>query len=332
MGWGLHRAHAGFRDAVDEVLDALGAEGARVRRDWLSPDPEVPIDHVTRAQPLLFALDVALGRVVRDWGTTPVALLGHSIGELAAAVLAGVFATADAAALLRDRVARLAAAPPGGMLAVGADRAAVAAVLDDAAVPDVVVAAVNAPWQTVLAGPVAPLAAAAAALAARGVVVRPVPAGVAFHSPALAPACAGAERAVAALPVHPARIEVRSAFTGSVLTPREAGDPAFWASHPTAPVLFWPALDGLLAAHRGPVVEAGPGQGLALLARRHPAVEEGRCTVVALLGRRPRPGEDVGAQADAELAGLERVRALVTTALDTTALDTTALDTTAVRA
>ncbi|GHB16573.1 hypothetical protein GCM10010377_02840 [Streptomyces viridiviolaceus] len=298
MAAGLMTAEPVFAEAMDEALTALtelgplGDRPAGLREDWLrSPDAAV-IDHVTRAQPLLFAVDYALGRLVLGWGVRPAALLGHSIGEVAAAVLSGVFTLRDAAALVHDRVTRLADAPPGGMAAVAATPDEVAPFLGD----EVAVGAVNAARQTVLAGLDAPLGAVTEALREAGFVVQRVPASTAFHSPALAPATGGAADRIAALPAGEPGIPVMSGYTARFLTPAEAKDPAFWSRQPVAPVLFWPALDALLATEDLVLVEAGPGQGLSQLARRHPAVRSGSSAVISLLPARPGPPEaDVAA-------------------------------------
>ncbi|MFC9505948.1 acyltransferase domain-containing protein [Streptomyces sp. NPDC057002] len=286
MAAGLLDAEPVFAEAMDEALTALtdlGGHSAGLREDWLGTADTAVMDHVTRSQPLLFAVDYALGRLVLDWGVRPVALLGHSIGEVAAAVLSRVFTLRDAAALVHDRVGRLAQAPPGGMAAVAATQDEVAPFLTDG----VVVGAVNALRQTVLAGLDDPLREVTAALADAGFVLQRVPASTAFHSPSLAPAMRGAGERIAALPVGETRIPVMSGYTARFLTPAETKDPAFWSRHPVAPVLFWPALDALLAEGDLVLVEAGPGQGLSQLARRHPAVRSGRSSVVPLLPARP---------------------------------------------
>ncbi|MFF5977448.1 acyltransferase domain-containing protein [Streptomyces olindensis] len=316
MAAGLLAAEPVFAEAMDEALTALadaggpGGHTTSLREDWLGSRDTALTDHVTRSQPLLFAVDYALGRLVLGWGVRPVALLGHSIGEVAAAVLAGVFTLPDAAAMVHDRVTRLADAPPGGMVAVAATREEVAPFLTDG----VVVGAVNALRQTVLAGPDDPLRTVTAALAGAGFVLQRVPASTAFHSPALAPAMSGADERIAALPVGEPRIPVMSGYTGRFLTPAEAKDPAFWSRQPVAPVLFWPALDALLAQGDPVLVEAGPGQGLSQLARRHPAVRSGRSAVVPLLPARPGTAEDdvtavrAAAAALRELAGVPDAR------------------------
>ncbi len=295
MAAGLYAWEPGFTEAIDTVFAALGADGTRLRDDWLAEEPGVPIDHVTRAQPLLFALDYALGAMVRGWGAQPVALLGHSAGELAAGALAGVLRPQDAAQVMWDRAHRLAAMPPGGMLVVAASVEELQPYLagdgNGGGDGDVVVGAVNAPRQTMLAGPVEPLARTTAELRAAGYTCIAVRATTAFHSPALRPAC-GIE-AYAGVKLAPPAVPIRSAYTTGLLTAETATDPWFWAAHPVEPVLFWPALDGLLADGGLFLVETGPGQGLSALARRHRCVRTGQSAVFPLLPALPKgPEED----------------------------------------
>ncbi|WP_042164024.1 acyltransferase domain-containing protein [Streptomyces sp. NBRC 110035] len=307
MAAGLHGVEPVFTDAMDEALAALAAPGplglrtAGLREDWLDCRDSAVTGHVTRSQPLLFAVDYALGRLVLDWSIRPVALLGHSIGEVAAAVLTGIFTLRDAAALVHDRVTRLADAPPGGMVAVAASPEELAPLLGG----EVVVAAVNAVRQTVLAGLAGPLRATTEELRAAGFVVRPVASFTAFHSPALAPAMEGADDLIAALPVGDPAIPVMSGYTARYLTPAEAKEPGFWSRQPLDPVLFWPALDALLDGRDLVLVEAGPGQGLSQLARRHPAVRSGRSAAVPLLPPAAGPPE---ADLAAVRAAAERLR------------------------
>jgi acyl transferase domain-containing protein len=283
MAAGLYRHEPAFTTAIDQVFEAMGRHGGPLRDDWLTDHPRVPLDHVTRSQPLLFAVDYALGRLLHSHGVRPAALLGHSIGELAAATLAGMFSLADAAALVLDRVGRLATAPPGGMLAVAASTAELTGYLTD----QVVVAAVNAPRQTIVAGPCAALDGVAARLRGDGFTCRPVPSHSAFHSPMLAPAARGAEALFGSIQIGLPAVPVYSGYTAAPLGTREARDPAFWARQPVAPVRFWPALDRLLAAGPFTLVEAGPGQGLSQIARRHRAVRAGESAVIPLLPARP---------------------------------------------
>jgi acyl transferase domain-containing protein len=278
MAAGLYRREPVFTAAIDEILDAMD-DGPHLRDDWLAQQPRVSIDHVTRSTPLLFAVDYALGRLVLSWGVRPVALLGHSIGEMAAATLAGTFDPVTAARLVAARVKVLAQAPTGGMLAVAASPEELSGYLGG----DLAVGAVNAPRQTVLSGLTASLDAVRQRLRADGFTCRPVPATSPFHSPAMAPLAAIEAPAFAAVRMRPPRLPIYSAYTGARLTAVTATDPDFWTRHPAMPVLFWPALEALLATGDHLLVEVGPGDGLVSIARRHPAVASGRSAALALL-------------------------------------------------
>ncbi|MER6772869.1 acyltransferase domain-containing protein [Streptomyces bacillaris] len=289
MGTGLYRAEPQFAAAVDEVFAAMGPNGAELRTDWLSEAPVLPLVHVTRSQPLLFTLGHALGRVLLDRGLRPAALLGHSIGEVVAASLAGVFGLESAVRLVIDRVTRLASVPAGGMVAVSATVEETTARLR----PEVEVGAVNAPRQTVISGPAEPLAATVEALRTDGFVCAPVASLTPFHSSALREVVSTGLESLAGRELCPPSIPIVSGYTAAPLKDEEATDPRYWARHPVAPVLFWPALESLLS--RGPhlLAECGPGQGLVTLARRHPDVRAGRSTGLALLGPSGDPGEEV---------------------------------------
>ncbi|GHF18935.1 hypothetical protein GCM10017786_60860 [Amycolatopsis deserti] len=282
MAVDLYHTHDGFRAAVDEVFALWGGEGARIRADWLGPDPEIELDDLRRSQPLLFAIGYALATALRGEGIEPVALAGHSVGEVVAAVVAGVFRLHDAAEVLAERVAQLADGPPGGMLAVAASVAEVIPYLD----AEVHVGAVNAARQIMLAGPSAPLANTARRLRAAEITVRPVRTRNPFHSPVLQPYADKALPTLRRLPLAPPKLPVYSGYTGKLLTAAEATDPAFWAAQPARPVYFADALAAAAESGRHLFVETGPGQGLTALARRHPAVTAAGSRAVALLPAR----------------------------------------------
>ncbi|MFJ8622727.1 acyltransferase domain-containing protein [Kitasatospora sp. NPDC093550] len=289
MAVGLYGAEPVFTAAMDEVFALMGAEGGRVRSDWLSERPAVPLDDVTRAQALLFAVDHALARMVLGWGIRPAAVLGHSVGEVVGAVLTGVLALPDAVRLQMDRISRISAAPPGGMLAVAAREEELAPYLSE----QVVVGVVNGAKQCVLAGPEDELAVVEAGLRVDGFLCRRTRAVQGFHSPGLAAAAARSLPTVAALRFSPPDPVLFSGYTAGPLGAAQATDPAFWAGQPAAPVLFGPALGALLDSGRYVLVEAGPGQGLTALARRRPAVVSGRSAAVPTLpARRGAPADD----------------------------------------
>lgn len=287
MAAGLYRHCAPFTAIMDQAFTALGSTGERLRAEWLSDGPADRLDDVTRAQPLLYAIDYALGRVTLSWGVEPVALLGHSVGEMAAATLAGVFDFADGMRLMRDRMEQFADTPAGGMLAV----AGAAADVEPHLYGSVAIAAVNAPRQILVAGPRAELAEVERTLRDQGYTCKAVRARQGFHSPAVAAAAARSVAAWESVALARPRRLVYSSQLGGALPPDVAVDPGFWARQPAAPVRFWPALQRLLDEHAVVLVESGPGQGLSAIARRHPAVVSGRSRVVPLLLARPGPDE-----------------------------------------
>lgn len=299
MAAGLYGAQPAFTAAMDELFEAYGREGRALRSDWLRGEP---IDAVDRAQPLLLGVNHALGRMVLGWGLRPAALIGHSVGEISAAVLADVLSLAEAVDALRDRVRLAEREPAGGMLAVAATVAQVEPYLDD----EVVIGAVNAPRQTVLAGLDFPLERVAKALTRDGFTCRRVPSHVAFHSPALAGLVAASMPTLRALRLRPPRLTLYSAYTGGPLTAETATDPEFWGRHPVDPVLFWPTLDRLLSEHEVLLLDASPGQSLAASARRHAAVRARHSDVIGLLPTRYGPPS---ADRDTIHAALDRLRA-----------------------
>lgn len=301
MAAGLYRHCGPFTETMDRAFDALGSAGEDLRAAWLSDRPGDLFDDVTRAQPLLYAVDCALGAVVRDWGVEPVALLGHSVGEMAAATLAGVFGFADGMRLMRDRMEQFANTPAGGMLAVAAS----AADVEPHLIGQVAVAAVNAPRQVLVAGPRDELAKVEAALRGEGLTCKTVRARQGFHSPAVEAAADRSAGAWRATGLARPRLPVYSSQLGAVLPPHLATDPLFWARQPAATVRFWQALRLLLAEHDDVVlVEAGPGQGLSAIARR--AVGPARDRVVPLLPARPGSAQ---ADRDALRRAAERIGA-----------------------
>ncbi len=291
MGTFLYDRDVTFTEVVDRVFHLMGNSGPLLRAEWLSGTSSVPMDDASRAQPLLFTIELGIGTSLLRRGLRPAALIGHSVGELVAAVLAGVLDVADAATLFAARSAVMADAPRGGMLAVhGRAAELVSQLAACSSLDEVGIGAINAPDQTMLAGPEPALTKAEFLLRAQGRTCLRVKAHQPFHSTALAPAAVRWRRAFAGVGLRAANLPIRSTRTGEWLRPDEATDPGFWAGQLVEPVLFWRALDGVLtdpahAEENTVLVETGPGRGLSALAWRHPAVTRrwSRVRVVPLL-------------------------------------------------
>jgi amino acid adenylation domain-containing protein len=287
MARGLYDAEPAFRAEVDrcaallaphlgtDVRTALfpagagaegreeGAGGVNLRRMLGGAAVEGPLAGTAAAHAALFVVEYALARLWMSWGVHPAVLAGHSLGEWAAAAVAGVFSLEDALALVVHRARLVEGLPAGAMLAVPLSPRALEPLLGEGAE----VAAVNAPELCTVAGTPAAVDRVHAALAARGVACRRVAAGHAFHSAALRPLAAGLEEAVRRAGPRAPRIPFVSSVTGALLTDALAADPAYWAGQLVAAVRFDRAVPALLAAHPDALLlEVGPGNGLGAFA------------------------------------------------------------------
>ncbi|MEV5735315.1 SDR family NAD(P)-dependent oxidoreductase [Streptomyces sp. NPDC052292] len=275
MGAALYEALPVFRDHVDECDRLFAAHLGRSVRELLlgtAADPEA-IDRTEYTQPALFTLEYALAQQWMAWGIRPNVLIGHSIGEVVAAAVAGLFTLPDAVKLVAAR-ARLmqAVRAEGGMAAVAAPAEEVAPLLEGR--DDLALAAVNAPDQTVVSGATAALDEVTAVLAGRGFKVDRLKVSHAFHSPLMAEVYDDFRAALDGIAFHEPKISLISNVTGRLARLREIGNADYWVRHIGEPVRF---LDGIRAvAKRGrhALIEVGPQAALTALARRGVTVED----------------------------------------------------------
>lgn len=280
-GHGLYREEQVFAAAVDEVLELCGARGTELRARW-SSDEVTGLTDTSIAQPLLFAIEYAMAQLWQSWGVRPAYLIGHSLGELVAAAVAGVVDLADAVGLVCARADAMAAMPGGAMCAVHASLDSVMPLLRG----DVVVAAVNGPTAIVLSGRDEDVGHCAKLCQEKGIRTTTLRTSHAFHSPSMS---AAAERFVAAfqgVTLQPPSIPVISAATGLQLRNDEAIDPRFWARQLLEPVRFERALTTLLETTDPVLVEMGPGTALTTLARERRLTGQSDIVAVPTL---PRP-------------------------------------------
>ncbi|MFK4190362.1 beta-ketoacyl synthase N-terminal-like domain-containing protein, partial [Streptomyces sparsogenes] len=258
MGAALHARFPVFADAFDEVCALLDPHLDHPLADVVlrfEPDPGL-LDHTTYTQAGLFALQVALARLLRAHGLRPDAVIGHSIGEIAAAHVAGVFSLQDACCLVAARATGLGALPPGGAMTALEATAEEAAELLAPHDGQVTVAALNAPTSTVISGPAGLVAQLTADWKQQGRRAKALTVSHAFHSPLMEPALDGFHQAIADLRFQPPTIPLISNLTGQPAG-EEIVSPDYWVRHIRQPVHFHPAI-AHTAPHTAAYLEIGP--------------------------------------------------------------------------
>ena len=308
MGRELHRAFPVFRESFDETCACLDGflgrslrlvvlgEGGSVEDDGGEAPPdggalarpglgagEAPLDGTALAQPGLFALEVALYRLIEWWGVRPDFLIGHSVGELAAAHVAGVFSLEDACRLVAARGRLMGALPAGGaMAAIGASEEEV---LESLAALDewesrVALAAVNAPGSVVVSGDEDAVSELIGAWEGRGARTKRLRVSHAFHSPRMDGMLEEFAEALEGVSFGEPRIPLVSNLTGALASGEELRTAGYWVSHVRETVRFadgvrWLADEGVRS-----FLELGPDGALSAMA--HECLE-GDVLAVALL-------------------------------------------------
>ncbi|GAA0223791.1 type I polyketide synthase [Cryptosporangium japonicum] len=255
MAEGMRRTSTVFRTRFTEAIDAL--EASLECSLTGAVDGAVPLDRDDVVQPLLFATMVGLAAVWRSLGVRPAAVIGHSQGEIAAACVAGALSLEDAAQVvaLRSRLLRELAGT-GGMASVALPEAVVAARIA-AGSDGLVVAAVNGPASTVVAGPVAAVDALIRDLSADGVRAGRVPIDYASHSPLMTPIREPLLAALRGIEPRSTEVAFYSTVTAGRLAPDRLG-PDYWYRNVREPVRLADTVRGLLADGYGAVLEMSP--------------------------------------------------------------------------
>ena len=271
MGAGLYNSEPVFRGVVDECAEILRGElGCDLREVIFAKgeEAEVRLRETRFTQPAIFTIGCALGRLWLSRGLRPAAMLGHSVGEFAAATLAGVFSLPDAARLVATRARLVQELPQGAMLAARLDESDARKLLTD---PRVDIAAHNSPKLSVYSGPFDAIAALEEKLREGGIPARRLSTSHAFHSPMIEPAIAPFAEAVAAVSLHGPELPIVSSVTAGWMTEAQATDPQYWIGHMRATVRFSGAAARLLEIRNIALIEAGSGQTLGQLVRQSPA-------------------------------------------------------------
>jgi acyl transferase domain-containing protein/thioesterase domain-containing protein len=284
MAADLYATEPVFRARVDTCLDLLKTNHKIDLRPLLFPaagtEERAAADLVrpSLALPALLTIELAVAELLRSWGLTPAAMLGHSMGEYAAAFLAGVFSLRDVLAVVVCRGRLFETLPDGAMLSVPLPESEVLPELVDG----LSFAASNGPGLSLVSGEVAAIAALEARFKARGVEARRLAITVAAHSQMLDPILAEFEAYLRTLRLSEPTQPFVSNVTGTWIRPEEARDPRYWVKHLRQPVRFAEGLATLAADASYTFLEVGPGRTLTSLAQAHPSVGAKRTTVQSL--------------------------------------------------
>jgi acyl transferase domain-containing protein/acyl carrier protein len=295
MGHGLYESWDVFRQEVDRCAQILHSYLGTDIRKMIYPDgqpwksegkskgidlkkmlgrgTDAPEDHNATemnktlfAQPALFTIEYALARLWQSLGTTPAAIVGHSMGEYVAACLAGVLSLEDALRLIATRARLVNDLPQGAMLAVTLPEKELLPLLTG----DLSISLINGPALCVVAGPAAEVAEFERVLNEKHIISRRVQNAHAFHSRMLSPIVGAFEREVRKVQLSEPGIPFISNVTGRWITKRDATNPSYWAMHADHTARFSDALQELWRLKNPILLEAGPGRTLGVLAMQHP--------------------------------------------------------------
>jgi acyl transferase domain-containing protein len=284
MALELYQTEPAFRASFDHCAEILKESLSCDLRALVYPtrssveESTIKLNQTSIAQPALFVIEYALAELWREWGISPAAMIGHSIGEYVAACLAGVFSLSDALELVSERGRLMQGLPTGSMLAVPLAELELLPLLDG----ELDLAATNEPSLCVVSGASGAIEGLQSRLAERGVGCRRLHTSHAFHSRMMHPVLEEFTERVAAVRLNEPELPYISNVTGDWIKASEATSPEYWARQLRRPVRFVEGMRVLLSDQDQIFIEVGPGSTLSTLVRRHPDRCAGHVVVSSL--------------------------------------------------
>lgn len=271
MGLNLYRYEPIFHEQVDRCAGILSRYLGLDIREIIYPTEQkkeeaaARIDQTEIAQPAVFTISYALAQLWKEWGVKPRVLIGHSIGECAAACLAGVMSVEDAIRMLVERGKLMQKLPPGAMLAVSLPRDELMTHLGEG----LCLAAVNSPSLCVVSGPPESVGALRVELRKQGVASQYLATSHAFHSEMMEPVVRSFSRVLHDMTFKAPRIPIVSTVMADWINPEEITEPSYWARNIRQTVLFSEAVQRIQQEVDGVFLEVGPGRTLSSFVRMH---------------------------------------------------------------
>ena len=306
MGRALYETESDFRTHIDECAEFLKPMLGADLREMMFPasnseaalaEANERLKETRFAQPALFIVALGVAKLWLKWGVKPDAMLGHSVGEYAAACLAGVLTLEEALTLIATRGNLMGSVEPGGMLAVRLSANAVREILPET----LEVATDNAPELCTVSGDLTAIDAFVAECEAREIGCQKLHTSHAFHSRMMEPILAEFTQTAAKLSPKPPYIPYLSNVTGDWITETDLSDPAYWGKHLRGTVRFREGIEKLLSRQNYVFLEVGSGQTLTQLVRQFPEIKaqtEGGKRVFSSLAH----AKNLGQNADNDLS------------------------------
>ena len=265
MATPLYRAFSPFREALDECDALLQPHlNTSLAKILVGEGKHIQPGDTATAQPAIFAIEYATAQLWKAWGITPTAVMGHSVGEIAAACVAGILSLSDAIEFVAERGALMQGLPPGVMEAFFADEACIRTAIQDLGT-SIDIAAINGPHNTVVSGEIDAVEELRNRLHAAGISSKRLTVSRAFHSALVEPILGRLEEAAARMACKSTAIPCISNVTGKSMD--GALPSSYWRDHARRPVRFFDGMQALDQLECEIFVEVGPGSTLLAMGR-----------------------------------------------------------------